>query len=113
MINRAAKGGTIEIREATTRQKLSLEKKHEEKSSEATGHVKLPKLVITAFDGRREMWLSFWNTFVAEVDSANISPVTKFSYLKKYVEPKVRLFIDGLPVTSKGYERAKNILKTE
>ena len=38
--------------------------------------------------------------------------VTKFAYLKELVDPRVRKGIDGLPFTSEGYERAKNILQT-
>ncbi len=74
---------------------------------------KLPKLSITQFDGKCANWLPFWNKFVAEIDSADLSPVTKFAYLKEFVEPKVRADIDGLPLTIEGYERAKNILKGE
>ena len=33
-----------------------------------------------------------------------------FAYLKELVDPKVRAEIDGLPFTTEGYERAKNIL---
>ena len=36
--------------------------------------------------------------------------MTKFAYLKELVDPKVRAEIDGLPFTTEGYERAKNIL---
>ena len=39
--------------------------------------------------------------------------ITKFSYLNELLEPKVRTTIEGLPFTTKGYERAKNILKTK
>jgi len=74
---------------------------------------KLPKLSITKFDGKFATWLSFWNKFKAEVDSTGLPPVTKFAYLKELVEPKVKTDIDGLPLTSEGYERAKNILKSE
>ena len=34
-------------------------------------------------------------------------------YLKELVDPKVKTAIDGLPFTTEGYERAKNILKTK
>ena len=37
--------------------------------------------------------------------------MTKYSYLKELVDPKIRKEIDGLPFSSEGYERAKNILK--
>ena len=74
---------------------------------------KLPKLVITKFKGTHIDWLRFWSQFEAEVDAAEIAKVTKFSYLKELLEPKLRTAIDGLPLTMEGYERAKNILKTK
>ena len=57
---------------------------------------KLPKLFITKLDGKYENWLPFWNKFKAEIDSTDLSPVTKFAYLKELVEPKIRADIDGL-----------------
>ena len=36
--------------------------------------------------------------------------MSKFSYLKELLIPRVRLLIDGLPFTSEGYSRAKSIL---
>ena len=74
--------------------------------------VKLPKLVITKYNGALENWLSFWNKFEAEIDSTDLPAVTKFAYLKELVEPRVRKGIDGLPFTTEGYERAKSILKS-
>ena len=41
------------------------------------------------------------------------SSVTKLSYLKEMVIPKVQLFIDGLPWNTEGYERVKNILPSK
>ena len=74
---------------------------------------KLPKLAITKFDGKYENWLPFWNKFIAEIDSAELSPVTKFAYLKELVEPEIRSDIDGLPLTTEGYAQAKAILEGE
>ncbi|KAK3732380.1 hypothetical protein QZH41_017179 [Actinostola sp. cb2023] len=74
--------------------------------------VKLPKLQITPYDGKLENWLGFWNKFEAEVDQISMPTVTKFAYLKEMVEPKVLCAIDGLPFSTEGYERAKNILKS-
>ena len=74
--------------------------------------VKIPKLVITKYDGTFERWLSFWNKFEAEIDNTDLPAVTKFSYLKELLEPHVCDEIDGLPFTIEGYTRAKNILKT-
>ena len=38
-----------------------------------------------------------------------MAAITKFSYLKELVNPKVRTSIDGLPFMTEGYQRAKNI----
>ena len=69
--------------------------------------------MITKFQGTHLDWQRFWAQFESEIDKADISPVTKLSYLKKLLIPKVRTFIDSLPVSSEGYERAKTILKTK
>ena len=72
--------------------------------------VKLPKLKITKFEGTALDWFRFWNQFETEIDQVQISPISKFSYLKELLVPKVRLLIDGLPFASEGYARAKSIL---
>ena len=56
-----------------------------------------------------EAWLPFWNKFLTETDKAKLVSVTKFAHLKELVDPKVRVEIDGLPFTTEGYVRAKNI----
>ena len=76
-------------------EELKFEKKVEmqlaDKPVKSTGKsVKLPKLVITKYDGTFEKWLSFWNSFKAEVDLQDIPAVTKFAFLKEFLEPKVR-----------------------
>ena len=53
------------------------------------------------------------NTFEAEIDSTDLPAVSKFGFLKELLEPKIRTDIDGLPFTTEGYERAKNIPKNE
>ena len=96
--------------------KLQYEKKLEEgRKAQAREHkvnTKLPKLVITKFNGTQAYWLRFWNQFDAEIGAADVASVTKLSYLRELVEPKVRVAIDGLPFTTEEYERAKNILKS-
>ena len=57
--------------------------------------VKLPKLKITKFEGTALDWFWFWNQFQTEIDQVQISPISKFSYLKELLVPKVRLLIDG------------------
>ena len=80
-----------------------------EKSDEKVS-VKLPKLKRKKFEGTALDWLRFWNQFETEIDQVKISPISKFSCLKKLLVPKVRLLIDGLPFTSEGCARAKSIL---
>ena len=75
--------------------------------------VKLPKLEITKFRGTHMDWFRFWNQFETEVDRQNLDPVTKFNYLKEFIEPKVCIAIDNLQHTTEGYERAKTILKSK
>ena len=74
--------------------------------------VKLPKLFITKFNGTHLDRHSphFWNQFESDIEKSELSPVSKFSYLKELVSSNVRSLIDGLYFTTEGYTRAKNIL---
>ena len=96
-------------------QQLKFQKalKASRQSQGKTISTKLPKLSITKFDGKYENWLTFWNKFMADIDSTDLSPVTKFAYLKELVEPKIRAGIAGLPLTTESYFRAKGILEGE
>ena len=80
------------------------------KSASESNKVKLPKLFISKFEGIALDWFRFWNQFETEIDKEDISPVTKFSYLKEFLFPQVRKLIDGLAFTPEGYSRAKSIL---
>ena len=105
-----------ELEKARYEQKLKFEEKLGEFKTNSiptvtqSSSAKLPKLVISKFQGTHLDWYRFWNQFQAEIDKASIDAVTKFSYLKELFLPKVRLSIDGLPLTTEGYERAKKIL---
>ena len=72
---------------------------------------KLPKLVITKFNGTFKYWPRFWGQFCEAIDKSNIAGVTKFSYLRELLAPKVRASIEALPFTPEGYLRALSILK--
>ena len=75
--------------------------KSDEKVSAKLSKVKITKFEETALD-----WFWFWNQFETEIDQIQISPISKFSYLKEHLVPKERLLIDGLPFKSDGYARA-------
>lgn len=108
----------MRFEEEKLEQRLKYEKQIEDSpkdqnKKEKSINGKLPKLVITKFKSTHTDWLRFWNQFKAEIDSSDVSPITKFSYLKELVDPKVRSTIDALPFNSEGYLRAKNILTTK
>ena len=104
----------MKIEEAKIKMRMEYEKKaaeEKQKMDEKNVMVKLPKLQITKFQGTHLDWTRFWNQFEMEIDKSTLAPVSKFSHLKEYLQPKVRLLIDGLPFTAEGYNRAKSILK--
>ena len=108
----------LEFERAQLEMKLEFARKSEKVNKDRLGetkspNAKLPKLTITKFDGTFERWLPFWNEYKAEIDSTDLPFATKFAYLKELLDPKVRSDIDGLPFTTEGYARAKNILQSE
>lgn len=68
------------------------------------GLIILKKLSFTQFKGTPTDWMLLWGQFTAEIDAADISQITKFSYLKELLEPQVQPSIDGLPLTTEGYK---------
>ena len=94
--------------------KNKFDAKPDEKESEAgKPKVKLPKLLITKFQGTHLDWQRFRRQFEAEIDKSDIGQVAKFSYFKELLVPRVRAVIDGWPFNNEEYTRAKNILKTK
>ena len=77
-----------------------------EKFSSERG-AKLPKLVISEFQGTHLDWIKFWNQFETQIDKAGITQVAKLSYLGELLIPSVQVLIEGVPFSSEGYERAK------
>ena len=82
-----------------------------ESSSSCTGTVRMPKLVISKFNGTPQDWVRFGGQFEGQIDKSGAPAVTKFSYLKELVEVKVKKLIDGLPFTESGYNKAVSLLK--
>ena len=67
-------------------------------------------MVVSKFEGTALDWFRFWNQFETEIDQqGHISPVTKYSYLKEFLLPRVRNLVDSLPFTFEGYSSAKAI----
>lgn len=63
---------------------------------------KLPKLVISKFNGSPMDWPRFWGQFTENIEKSSIAPVTKFAYLRELLAPKVRPTIEALPFTPEG-----------
>ena len=72
-------------------------------SSFSMTDVKLPKLNLPVFNGDVLQWQSFWDQFVAAVDSTDLPDVSKFSYLRASLEGEPKAAIQGLSLTSAHY----------
>ena len=75
-----------------------------------TQSAKLPKLVISKFDGSCMNWPKFWGQFSEAIDKSSVAPITKFTYLLELLEPQVKRCVEALPFNPEGYNRAKAIL---
>ena len=94
--------------------KLQLQSEHEAKRADKQAiqeskevSVKLPKLVISKFDGSFSDWNRFWGQFNESIERSGLASVAKFSYLKELLNDKVRRNVESLPFTPEGYNRAK------
>ncbi|XP_065051274.1 uncharacterized protein LOC135680947 [Rhopilema esculentum] len=81
-------------------------------SSHGNSNSKLPKLQLPRFSGDIVNFFSFWESFNAAVhENTNIPTITKFSYLKSYLDGQAARAIEGLPMTEANYENALLILQ--
>ena len=79
----------LKLEEAKMEIKREFEKKIDESRAKSLKDVgaKLPKLVITKFQGTHLDWQRFWSQFETEIDKTQITQVAKFSYLKELAYP--------------------------
>ena len=63
---------------------------------------KLPRLMITKFDGSFMDWSRFWGQFSEAIDKTSVAAITKFSNLRELLDSKVRRTIEALPFTPEG-----------
>ena len=117
-----AKKEQLQFEEKVQKMKLQLKTEQQAKTgshNEGGGHsfsasgvqAKLPKLVITKFNGSHMDWPRFWGQFSENMDKTSVAPITKYTYLRELVAPQVGRTIEALPFTAEGYNRAKSILK--
>ena len=72
---------------------------------------KLPKLVITKFNGTYADWPRFWGQYSESINKSNVLSVTKFTYLHELLDARVKKTVEALPQTAEGYNRALSTLK--
>ena len=107
----------FEVKLHETRLKLQMELQNGKPENQTTTSepstrmAKLPKLVISKFDGSYMDWPRFWGQFSEAIDKSSIAPISKFTYLCELLTSKVKRTVEALPYTSEGYNRAKAILK--
>ena len=90
---------------AFEQKKLDLQqaqKKPTETARATSNVVKMPKLVITKFDGTPQDWMHFWGQFETQIDKLSAPAVTKISYLKELLVLKVRNLIGDTRRLSEG-----------
>ena len=77
-----------------------------------TVHVNLPKLQIQPFNGNPLEWLTFWDSFRNAVhENDSLSDIDKMNYLKRVLANEAARAIAGLPITSRNYGKAIELLK--
>ena len=104
-----------ETQENEEKARIEIKKKFEAKTVEKDSDagkpkVKLPKPVITKFQGTHLAWQRSWGLFEAEIDRSDIGQVAKFSYLNELLVPRVRAVIDGMPLTVKDTQELRTFL---
>ncbi|XP_064625961.1 uncharacterized protein LOC135486791 [Lineus longissimus] len=72
--------------------------------------VRLPKIELPKFAGDVMEWQSFSDEFEALIHSADLPPISKFTYLEFYLEGEAKATIAGLSVTADHYEDARQLL---
>ena len=80
----------MELQQAKAVEEAKLSKSHEATDKlEKNVQAKLPKLVITKFNGTYQDWPRFWEQFKETVDKTSVKPVIKLTYLRELLETKV------------------------
>ena len=81
------------------------------RQSNSINTAKLPKLELPKFSGNYLEFTSFFDKFIAVVDSSDLASVTKFTYLQSLLTGEALASIKGLTVTDDSYPVAKEILQ--
>ncbi|KAK8765528.1 hypothetical protein V5799_031863 [Amblyomma americanum] len=81
-------------------------------SASAAQRIKLPKLELTKFDGKRKNWQPFWEQFeVAVHKNTELSNINRLNYLKTLLTGEAMTAIAGLQASGDCYSDAVDILR--
>ncbi|XP_064478656.1 uncharacterized protein LOC135391985 [Ornithodoros turicata] len=76
------------------------------------GAVRLPKLELMEFDGRRHRWQQFWRQFQSTIhENRSLSNADKMNYLMAALQGEAANAVQGLQLTSGTYDTAISILR--
>ncbi|XP_057374753.1 uncharacterized protein LOC130695607 [Daphnia carinata] len=71
-----------------------------------------PKITLPRFNGDILQWQSFWQAFVAEIESdESLADINKFNYLLGQLDQKVLATVAGLTPSNENYEVLMDLLK--
>ena len=72
----------------------------------------LPRMDLQKFSGDTLKFMAFWDRFEVAIDkNEDIPKIEKFNYLCYYLEGAAARIIDGLQITDKNYDTAKEMIK--
>ena len=98
------------VQEQIRQQQQLLEKQNKRESDDS--FVKLPKIEIVSFNGKKTKWVEFWDSFESTIDkNKRLSEVEKFNYLRGKLEGEAKRTISGLTLSKENYSVAIKILK--
>lgn len=72
---------------------------------------KLPKFVISKFEGSFMDCPRFWGQFTKAMNKSSIAQIRKFTYLNKLLATQVKCCVEALNFSAEGNNRAKAVLK--
>ena len=81
-------------------------------TASGTGHLKTPKFDLPKFDGQYTKWVSFYEQFIASVDSnSSIPDIQKFIYLKSAHSGEALQVVAHIPLSISNYKVALKSLR--
>jgi len=98
------------VQEQIRQQRELLDKQNKKESEDS--FVKLPKIEIVSFNGKKTKWVEFWDSFESTTDkNKRLSEVENFNYLRCKLEGEAKRTISGLTLSKENYSVAISILK--